>query len=289
MPRSSTPGRSTRSTRRASSRRSRRTGHAVIVHETWERGGYGGEIAAVIADRAWGQLRGPVKRVGARHTPIPFSPVLENFVLPQVDDIVAAVRGALGRSHGGVGRLTHPTDEEMPMAQDVTMPKLGLTMTEGLVRSSGWSRTARPSVGSAVVRGRDRQVQHRGGGRGGRDPRPGRGGRTDGAHRDGRGPHPRARRRAGRGSLTGASMRDYTMAELIRWCGVPVDRLDAHPERKVPLRLCRDSAEMGHLMALELVEEIERNERGGRGRGPSSRAARWPGTSRSRRWSANAA
>ena len=61
------------------------------------------------------------------------------------------------------------------------------------------------------------------------------------------------------------SMRDYTMEELVRWCGVPVDRLEAHPERKVPLRLCRDSAEMGRLMALELVEEIERNERDGRG------------------------
>jgi pyruvate dehydrogenase E1 component beta subunit len=76
----------------------RRTGHAVIVHETWERGGYGGEIAAVIADRAWADLKGPVKRVGAKHTPIPFSPVLENFVLPQVDDIRAAVLGSLGRT-----------------------------------------------------------------------------------------------------------------------------------------------------------------------------------------------
>jgi glucosamine-6-phosphate deaminase len=45
---------------------------------------------------------------------------------------------------------------------------------------------------------------------------------------------------------------------------VPVEALEAHPERKVPLRLCRDSAEMGRLMALELVEEIERNERAGR-------------------------
>jgi pyruvate dehydrogenase E1 component beta subunit len=76
----------------------RRTGHAVIVHETWERGGYGGEIAAIIADRAWSDLKGPIKRVGAKHTPIPFSPVLENFVLPQVDDIRAAVLASLGRT-----------------------------------------------------------------------------------------------------------------------------------------------------------------------------------------------
>jgi pyruvate dehydrogenase E1 component beta subunit len=74
----------------------RKTGHAVIVHETWERGGYGGEIAAIVADQAWTELKGPVKRVGARHTPIPFSPVLENFVLPQVEDIVVAARAACG-------------------------------------------------------------------------------------------------------------------------------------------------------------------------------------------------
>jgi pyruvate dehydrogenase E1 component beta subunit len=73
-----------------------RTHHAVIVHETWERGGYGGEIAAIIADRAFSVLQGPVKRVGAKHTPIPFSPVLENHVLPQVGDIVEAAVQAVG-------------------------------------------------------------------------------------------------------------------------------------------------------------------------------------------------
>lgn len=75
-----------------------KTGHLVVVHEAWERGGYGGEIAAIVADRAYGDLRGPIKRVGARHTPIPFSPVLENYVLPQVDDISDAVRDTLARS-----------------------------------------------------------------------------------------------------------------------------------------------------------------------------------------------
>jgi len=72
-----------------------KTKHAVIVHETWTRGGYGGEIAALIADRALDYLDGPIKRVGAKHTPIPFSPVLENYVLPQIDDIVAAVQQSL--------------------------------------------------------------------------------------------------------------------------------------------------------------------------------------------------
>jgi pyruvate/2-oxoglutarate/acetoin dehydrogenase E1 component len=68
-----------------------KTNRAVIVHEAWTKGGYGAEIAAVIADKGINDLDGPVKRVGAKHTPIPFSPALENYVLPQVDDICAAV------------------------------------------------------------------------------------------------------------------------------------------------------------------------------------------------------
>jgi len=74
----------------------KKTKHAVIVHESWTQGGYGAEIAALIADKAIDYLDGPVKRVGARHVPIPFSPVLENYVLPQVEDIVNAVNESLG-------------------------------------------------------------------------------------------------------------------------------------------------------------------------------------------------
>jgi pyruvate/2-oxoglutarate/acetoin dehydrogenase E1 component len=72
-----------------------KTGHAVIVHEAWTKGGYGGEIAAIIADKGIDYLDGPVKRVGAKHVPIPFSPNLEDYVLPQVDDICAAVEQSL--------------------------------------------------------------------------------------------------------------------------------------------------------------------------------------------------
>jgi pyruvate dehydrogenase E1 component beta subunit len=72
-----------------------RTRHLVVCHETWVDCGYGAEIAAVVADQGFRHLKGPVKRVGARHVPIPFSPVLENFVLPQVDDICVAVKQAL--------------------------------------------------------------------------------------------------------------------------------------------------------------------------------------------------
>ncbi len=72
-----------------------KTNHLVIVHETWTVGGYGGEIAARIADKGIDFLDGPIKRVGAKHTPIPFSPTLENYILPQVEDIVQAVVEAM--------------------------------------------------------------------------------------------------------------------------------------------------------------------------------------------------
>lgn len=72
-----------------------KTGHVVIVHETWLKAGYGAEIAAIIAEKGINFLDGPIKRVAAKDVPIPFSPPLENFVLPQVEDIVDAVESNL--------------------------------------------------------------------------------------------------------------------------------------------------------------------------------------------------
>jgi glucosamine-6-phosphate deaminase len=51
--------------------------------------------------------------------------------------------------------------------------------------------------------------------------------------------------------MTAISLRD-----LYEWCKVPYDQLANHPQRKVPFRLCRDSGEMGQIMARELVDEI---------------------------------
>jgi glucosamine-6-phosphate deaminase len=53
------------------------------------------------------------------------------------------------------------------------------------------------------------------------------------------------------------------LRSLYAWCSVPAAGLASHPQRRVPFRLCRDSEEMGVIMARELVEEIRRhNERG---------------------------
>ena len=58
-------------------------------------------------------------------------------------------------------------------------------------------------------------------------------------------------------SYTNTSMNNITPRELYRWCKVPFDQLEGHAGRKVPFRLCKDSAEMGRLMARELVDEIK--------------------------------
>ncbi|UCC67775.1 MAG: hypothetical protein JSV79_11755 [Armatimonadota bacterium] len=51
--------------------------------------------------------------------------------------------------------------------------------------------------------------------------------------------------------------------ELYQWCKIPYQELANHPDSKIPFRLCRDSEEMGRLMARELVDEIKaHNERG---------------------------
>ncbi len=51
--------------------------------------------------------------------------------------------------------------------------------------------------------------------------------------------------------------------ELYEYCKIPYDQLEHHPRLKIPFRLCRDSAEMGQIMARELVDEIQfHNQRG---------------------------
>ena len=73
----------------------KKTGKVVIVHEAHKRGGWGGEMAAIIADQAFNYLDAPIKRVGAKDAPIPFPKVLEEHVLPSEADIEAAIRSVI--------------------------------------------------------------------------------------------------------------------------------------------------------------------------------------------------
>ena len=69
-----------------------KTGRAVIVHEAVKTGGFGGEVAAVIADEGFGYLDAPIKRVTAPDTPIPFSPALEKLWIPDEARIAATAK-----------------------------------------------------------------------------------------------------------------------------------------------------------------------------------------------------
>ena len=75
----------------------RKTHRAVIVHEACVTGGFGAELAARIQDALFDELDAPVKRVGAKDVPMPFSPPMEDFVLPGVDDVLAAVHAVVTR------------------------------------------------------------------------------------------------------------------------------------------------------------------------------------------------
>lgn len=69
-----------------------KTHKAVIVTEENRRGGYGGEISAIIAEEMFDLLDCPIVHIGALDTPVPFAPVLEQAYLPNAQDIVKAVR-----------------------------------------------------------------------------------------------------------------------------------------------------------------------------------------------------
>jgi pyruvate/2-oxoglutarate/acetoin dehydrogenase E1 component len=58
---------------------------------------FGAELAARIQDELFDYLKAPVKRVAAKDVPIPFSPLLEDYVLPKVSDVVEAARGIVDR------------------------------------------------------------------------------------------------------------------------------------------------------------------------------------------------
>lgn len=76
-----------------------KTGKLIVVHEAVKRGGYGGEIASMIAEsEAFDYLDAPIKRLGGVEAPIPYNPELEKLAVPQVPDIVNAVKETLNRA-----------------------------------------------------------------------------------------------------------------------------------------------------------------------------------------------
>ena len=70
----------------------RKSSKVIVLHEDNRTGGFGGEIAATIAEEAFEDLDAPVRRIAAPDCPVPFAPVLERAFLPQVEDVVAGLR-----------------------------------------------------------------------------------------------------------------------------------------------------------------------------------------------------
>lgn len=73
----------------------KKTGRVVIVTEDCRTAGVSAEIAALLAEQALDYLDAPIHRVAEPDTPIPFSPVLERFVIPDEGTIIQAIKDVL--------------------------------------------------------------------------------------------------------------------------------------------------------------------------------------------------
>jgi 2-oxoisovalerate dehydrogenase E1 component beta subunit len=73
-----------------------KTGKALIVHEDTKTGGIGAEVSARITENCFENLDGPVLRVAAPDTPVPYAPAMEAFFLPNAEKIARAARALAG-------------------------------------------------------------------------------------------------------------------------------------------------------------------------------------------------
>jgi len=70
----------------------KKTNKVILLHEDTRIGGFAGELAAVIAEEAFEYLDGPIRRITAPDTPVPYSPPLEEFFLPKATDVIRVAR-----------------------------------------------------------------------------------------------------------------------------------------------------------------------------------------------------
>jgi pyruvate/2-oxoglutarate/acetoin dehydrogenase E1 component len=70
----------------------KKTNKVILLHEDTRTGGLAGEIAAIINEEAFEDLDGPIVRITSLDTPVPFSPPLEHYFLPKVEDVVREAR-----------------------------------------------------------------------------------------------------------------------------------------------------------------------------------------------------
>lgn len=75
----------------------RKTGRVILFDDSNRTCGYAAELAAIIAEEAWESLRAPIRRLTRADVPVPFSPPLENYVLPSRDRLLAEARALLAK------------------------------------------------------------------------------------------------------------------------------------------------------------------------------------------------
>lgn len=75
----------------------KKTGRLVVLHDATKFGGFGAEIAAIVAEDAFEFLKAPIKRVAAPDIPVPFSPTQENFYKPSARMVADAVKSIINR------------------------------------------------------------------------------------------------------------------------------------------------------------------------------------------------
>jgi pyruvate dehydrogenase E1 component beta subunit len=75
----------------------KKTNRCVVAHEAVTRMGWGAEVAAIVQERAFDWLDAPVERVGAKFCPLPFAPVMEQYVVPHAADVLAAINRTVGK------------------------------------------------------------------------------------------------------------------------------------------------------------------------------------------------
>jgi pyruvate dehydrogenase E1 component beta subunit len=75
----------------------KKTNRAVVAHEAVTRMGFGAEVAAILQHQAFDYLDAPIERVGAKFAPLAFAPVMEQFVVPNTDDVLAGILRTVGK------------------------------------------------------------------------------------------------------------------------------------------------------------------------------------------------
>jgi pyruvate dehydrogenase E1 component beta subunit len=73
----------------------KKTNRAVVVEEGWKSFGVGAEVSARIYEQAFDYVDAPVRRVAQKEVPLPYNRTLEQSALPQVEDVIAAVKEVL--------------------------------------------------------------------------------------------------------------------------------------------------------------------------------------------------